>query len=88
MGATLQEHTAEVDRLSGVTYEGIPEGHLAEMAIEHSLSSLGHLGLQRHLLVVDAPTPEDRCGVPPNSPKYTSKTPLLPPSDGREVMGR
>lgn len=58
VGVSLQEHGAEIQRLIGVAYGGMPEEHQLELAMEHFLSSLGHLGLQRHLLAVNAPTLE------------------------------
>lgn len=86
-GVTLQEQAAGVSHRIEVAYEGILEGNRAEMVMEQFLFSLGHLGLQHHILAVDAPNLEAavRAGTEylQIAPKYTGNT----PSDGREVIG-
>lgn len=55
---TLQEHSTLVGKLARLAYAGLPEVHQLEMAKERFLSSLGNLGLQKHLLGVPTPTME------------------------------
>lgn len=55
---TLQEHSGLIENLARIAYTGLPETHQLDMAKERFLSSLGNLGLQKHLIGVPTPTLE------------------------------
>ena len=57
--ATLQEHAAEVTRLSNVAYADLPVEHRHRLTLDIFQSSLGNAYLQRHLLAVNTPTLEE-----------------------------
>lgn len=54
----FQEHSGVMEKLAQITYTGVPEAHQLEMVTEKFLSSLGNLGLRRHLLGVPTSTME------------------------------
>ena len=49
---TLQEHSAEVERLIGIAYAGFPEEMRRTLCLDTFSSTIGNGYLQRHLLAV------------------------------------
>lgn len=62
---SLQEHAAEIEKLTNIAYEELPARTRQQLALDSFYNTLGHPYLQRHLLAVNANSLEEavRAGV-------------------------
>ena len=60
---TLQEYASYVNRLVNLANPDLPEQYRRNMTLRTFKSTLGHVGLQRHLLVANVQTLEDAVQV-------------------------
>jgi hypothetical protein len=58
-GTSLQAYAGQVERLVQLAHPGLPRGYQTEMILRTFKATLGHVGLQRHLLMAPARTIED-----------------------------